>query len=559
MPDAVWVRSHFGDRFVLVDGTEVLDMHTEAEARRFLEELGGEALDDVDPRALPPGLRSDFEAASNREDKLAVLAQMISSREFTVVRLERPFGRLEPVKSVRLSDLRKRQVEEPPPSPVVRPTWIEVRVLGRREVAFPGAPVRVRLPDGSVRVEQLDSDSRWRANDVPERGTCHFELIERPVGRAPRSFEPLSDDLPVLRAGETPVPLVTGRTHTVIVEEPRAACVRLVGMMFVLNKAFLLPEALEGIRLLRHMYDKFPEAEILVVGHTDTTGMARRNLSLSLERAKAVVAYLKDDVDAWLRFYGKETDFSRRWGAPEDLAMLAALPRGGAAYYGEHHEEHTLEAAIRRFQADHDLRDTGELDGTTRRALVTDYMAADETSLPPETSIVAHGCGQHFLAVETDDEVAEPENRRVEVFFFLDGIEPPPREATSDPGSSHYPAWREAIEEERTFKPSEQGLGTLLVVTDIPEALANATSPVFRLAASDGSVDVTLTPSDGAVDRGSVVLEFRELPRGAFYTLTVIEVSGTSTTLFEDVPFPELAGVSSSLDPYIIDPFEVDT
>jgi hypothetical protein len=328
-------------------------------------------------------------------------------------------------------------------------------------------------------------------------------------------------------------------------------------MTFALNKAFLLPEALEGIRLLRHMYDKFPEAEVLVVGHTDTTGKARRNLSLSLERAEAVVAYLRDDADAWLRFYSKETDFSRRWGLPEDLAMLSALPRGGAAYYGEHHEEHSLEAAVRRFQAEHDLPSTGKTDAATRRALVIEYMAADATSLPAETTIVAHGCGQSFLAIETEDETAEPENRRVEVFFFTEGIEPKPPKTTSEPGSPEYGAWLEAIEEERTFRPSAQGTGTLLVVTDIPAALADATSPEFRLVSSDGSVDVTVSPRDGTVENGSVVFNFRELPRGAFYTLTVVEVSGTTTILFEDVPYPELAGVSSSLDPHIIDPFEL--
>jgi hypothetical protein len=105
------VRGHFGEQYVLVDGHEVLDLRTEAEARRFLEELGENALDSLDPHALPPGLRSDFEGArGNREDQLAVLAQMLGSKQFTVVRLQRPFGRLDPVKSVPLSSLLPPQV-----------------------------------------------------------------------------------------------------------------------------------------------------------------------------------------------------------------------------------------------------------------------------------------------------------------------------------------------------------------------------------------------------------------------------------------------------------------
>jgi len=74
--------------------------------------------------------------------------------------------------------------------------------------------------------------------------------------------------------------------------------VRLVGAFFDTNKCFLLPSAMTGIRKLVAVYDKHPKGEMLIVGHTDTSGDPSYNDPLSLERAEAVKAYLTDDVDA---------------------------------------------------------------------------------------------------------------------------------------------------------------------------------------------------------------------------------------------------------------------
>jgi len=94
--------------------------------------------------------------------------------------------------------------------------------------------------------------------------------------------------------------------------EPEVTLVRLFGMLFPLNKAFLLPSAFEGIRLLKKIYVSMEGSKVLVVGHTDTTGLASRNRSLSLQRAEAVIQFMTDDAEAWLQYYTSETDFSRR-------------------------------------------------------------------------------------------------------------------------------------------------------------------------------------------------------------------------------------------------------
>jgi hypothetical protein len=70
-------------------------------------------------------------------------------------------------------------------------------------------------------------------------------------------------------------------------------------------------------------------------------------------------------------------------------------------------------------------------------------MALDGTSLPPGIEATIHGCGENFPDDVTANGVADPDNRRVEVFFFdgVLGIQPPSRGLNSEPGSLEYPEW----------------------------------------------------------------------------------------------------------------------
>jgi outer membrane protein OmpA-like peptidoglycan-associated protein len=239
---------------------------------------------------------------------------------------------------------------------------------------------------------------------------------------------------------------------------PAVTCTRLAGMFFDSNKCFLLPSAMSGMRALVASYEEHPFGELLIVGHTDTVGRPAYNDALSLERAKAVAAFLKDDVQAWLAFYGDDKPQLKRWGKSEDLAMIGALPDGATH----------LEAVnpIRSYQAARGLDVDGIAGKDTRTQLITEYMSLDGTTLPASLKPVLHGCGESFPAVPSGDDVEQDENRRVELFLFDEAIEPAPSGEISGPDSTEYGEWRARVVRDETFTPSDER--NLRIVVEIP-------------------------------------------------------------------------------------------
>lgn len=515
--------------------------------------------------------------ARSLEDAITIVARLVADGSFAMIEVEPDalpgipiFGRSRAEHGgdweniPRLAELRESD-------PTFTFGSVSVELVHETGIPFAGREIKIKYGHGGSDRAVLDDLGRWSNRSTPIVGlprvvfpkALELTELERSIGpRDGFEIEPTDLEIPSLDAPELTLPrygthfrIVVRSPEVVAPTDTRTACVRMVGMLFELNKAFLLPPALEGIRILAHMYEKMPGAEILVVGHTDRTGKKYRNDSMSLERARAVIAYMTDDVDAWLACYGKDVDVSRRWGPTEDLAMLSALPRAAERpYYSEEHDEHDVPAAIRRFQTAHGLAVDGEAGPETRRALIREYMELDGTTLPAGTTAVAHGCGEFFPAVPTDDEVEELQNRRVEVFFFRDGIKPRPTSENSKPGSTEYPAWNDAVDEERTFTPTKDGRGTLLLATDIDAELAELATVEFRLASLDGLFEQVV---DGGSTRvtatGHVLLEFGEVPRGSFLTLVALFADGSQEILLEDKPFPELAQFGPNES--VVDPF----
>lgn len=217
---------------------------------------------------------------------------------------------------------------------------------------------------------------------------------------------------------------------------PELECVRLLGLFFDTNKTFILPGTLELLKLVPKQYKRHPDGEVVVFGHTDTTGEPTVNDPLSNRRAEMMAAYLTDDVDAWLANYRSSVPQAQRWGAHEDFLMVSQMP-------GFDEREPGV-APITWFQQTRELNVDGIAGPETRRHLIAEYMAVDGTTLPARCTISTIGCGEQFPLDETgraiDPNPAPDESdsldRRVELFFINPLTESPPPKAREA-----YPEW----------------------------------------------------------------------------------------------------------------------
>jgi outer membrane protein OmpA-like peptidoglycan-associated protein len=234
--------------------------------------------------------------------------------------------------------------------------------------------------------------------------------------------------------------------------QPLVIVVRMLGEHFDTDKCFLLPKALSSVRDLVLLHQEYDLTDLLIVGHTDTSATESYNLDLSLERTSAMRAYLTNDADAWLAWYGSDKKASKRWGSTEDNHMIGTL-LAGTAYpltvlgYQQWHNAEALQTDGYEV-----LEEDGVIGPLTRKQLILDYMHREDTTVPEGTSIVVHGCGEFFpleTSGETLDAAAadgqhEQEDRRVEVFLFPQelGVLPPVPGETATKAEEEYPEWR---------------------------------------------------------------------------------------------------------------------
>jgi len=74
------------------------------------------------------------------------------------------------------------------------------------------------------------------------------------------------------------------------------------GVTFALNKAALTDKAKQNLNAIAEVFIEFPDTDLLVEGHTDSSGDDAYNMSLSKKRAQAVVDYLKSQGVSGNRF-----------------------------------------------------------------------------------------------------------------------------------------------------------------------------------------------------------------------------------------------------------------
>ncbi len=419
------------------------------------------------------------------------------------------------------------------PEPAAPITWFEAQLVDGWGNPLSGVEVEIICEGESERL-MTDSDGRARLDGVaahsatawvhPTESLRHaLENVHREPNEAPL-LEPSSELQVAYDRDDLVGPLMLGRESPQVLSiQPFVVLGRLTGMLFDTNRSFLLPVSLESIAELRALYERCTPCQLLVVGHTDTSGQAAYNEALSLERARSVLEYLKDDVDAWLARFDSNPPAGGRWGAVEDLHMIRALA-----------DSHTRPPGldpVRWFQSSRGLTEDGVAGPHTRRALISEYMGRDGTSLPPDATGEAHGCGEAFpldaqgedldtAPVDGDD---DPLDRRVELFLFGGalGVQPPAEGATSGVGSSAYRAWRRRAKEihQRVFGPKSLEI----VLKDehgqpVPHARYEVRLPAGAVV--DGELDDQGFARLERLPEGVCRVNFPELGRG-FITDTV--------------------------------------
>jgi len=261
--------------------------------------------------------------------------------------------------------------------------------------------------------------------------------------------------------------------------QPFVARARLIGGFFDTSKCFVLPSGLEGVRGIVRMAGDYPGAKILLVGHTDTSGQPGYNDPLSLERAEALKDCLVQNVDGWLKWYKSSVSQDKRWGGVEDCDMILALP--------DAFSRDKSETPVRWFQRTRGLEVDGIAGDKTRGALVKEYMALEDTSLPEDIEVTTHGCGENFPEETTGDGVVDENNRRVEAYFFDGklGVLPPPPGANSKAGSKEYPEWRRRAKRTEDFQHDADVWIEIELLEDNGKPRE---AEAFRVVFSDGGV-----------------------------------------------------------------------
>jgi outer membrane protein OmpA-like peptidoglycan-associated protein len=78
------------------------------------------------------------------------------------------------------------------------------------------------------------------------------------------------------------------------------------GLLFDINRHDLKPASQRGLQDFAEVLKEFPDTDLTIEGHTDSSGAAKHNETLSTERAKSVVVFLETEgvADDRMQPYG---------------------------------------------------------------------------------------------------------------------------------------------------------------------------------------------------------------------------------------------------------------
>lgn len=191
-------------------------------------------------------------------------------------------------------------------------------------------------------------------------------------------------------------------------------CCSIPGITFETGKSFIRPTVVDHLKVLEDHRKKHPEAKIVIFGHTDKVSDDMFNKKLSERRALSVYAFITNQEDEWEKLYLVEN-----WGMRVIQTILKDFsgPYDPGTVDGIQGQKTTT--AIKNYQGDNGLIESGNADLSTRKSMFKKYMSGKHDIILTENDFLSppcQGCGEFNPLVGTEG-ASEP-NRRV-IFFLL--------------------------------------------------------------------------------------------------------------------------------------------
>lgn len=119
--------------------------------------------------------------------------------------------------------------------------------------------------------------------------------------------------------------LLTDQLHTIWVRTVAPAqnfhkCICIPGLTYAFDKSFIRPLIADHIHRLEAALQEFPQAKLIVFGHTDRVGGEQYNKELSERRAQSAYAFVTRQAWIWEKLYNQEN-----WGVKVIQEILADL------------------------------------------------------------------------------------------------------------------------------------------------------------------------------------------------------------------------------------------
>ena len=141
-------------------------------------------------------------------------------------------------------------------------------------------------PKGKVTLEQ-----------IADAGKCGFATDSNAIGNA-QGMDKFVTDVFLTKAPKKPAPVM--KKPAPVMKKPVEKVTMTLYFEFDFDKAAVRPNDHEDAKKIADSMNKYPEANVMLEGHTDDKGTEEYNMSLSRRRADSVKMYLveKFNVDA---------------------------------------------------------------------------------------------------------------------------------------------------------------------------------------------------------------------------------------------------------------------